>query len=85
MTHVRELIRAGFNRIWREDHEEAPPVLEEDTVLLETGMDSMAFAVLVAELDDELGYDPFSMNEDAVYPSTFGEFVAFYQQHATPA
>lgn len=85
MTDIREMIRAGFNKIWSEDHDEAPPELMDDTVLLETGMDSMAFAVLVAELDDELGYDPFSMNEDAIYPSTFGEFVAFYQQHATPA
>lgn len=79
---LRARITALFNEMWREDREDEPPVLVDDTVLLETGFDSMAFAVLVARLDDELGFDPFTMVEEPVYPQTFAEFVAFYAQCA---
>jgi acyl carrier protein len=68
--------------MWSEDHDTPPPVLNDDTVLLETGFDSMAFAVFVTRLDDELDFDPFSESDEAYYPSTFGEFVAFYQKAA---
>jgi len=56
------------------------PVLEDGTVLLETGLDSLGFAVLVTRLEDSLGYDPFTDLEDAVYPRTVGEFVAVYER-----
>lgn len=69
-----------INEMWREDKPGDPPALRDDTILLETGLDSMAFAVLVARLDDELGLDPFSAEADAAYPRTFGEFVAFYEK-----
>jgi acyl carrier protein len=79
---LRARITSLFNEMWREDREDEPPALVDDTVLLETGFDSMAFAVLVARLDDELGFDPFTMVEEPVYPQTFAEFVAFYAQCA---
>ncbi len=79
---LRARITALFNEMWREDREDEPPVLENETILLETGFDSMAFAVLVARLDDELGFDPFTMVEEPVYPQTFAEFVTFYAQCA---
>lgn len=79
---MREKIRALFEEMWREDNEGEVPELRDDTVLLESGMDSMGFAVFVARLDDELGFDPFTMSDEAYYPRTFGEFVAFYEKHA---
>ncbi|HEX5537716.1 MAG TPA: acyl carrier protein [Sphingobium sp.] len=79
---LRTRIAALFDEMWREDHDSDPPPLEDDTVLLETGFDSMAFAVLVARLDDELGFDPFTMTEDPVYPQTFSEFLDFYEKCA---
>jgi hypothetical protein len=54
--------------------------LTESTVLLESGIDSLGFAILVARLEDELGYDPFTMMADPIYPRTFGEFVAIYRK-----
>ena len=54
--------------------------LSSDVVLLQSGLDSLGFAILVATLEDELDYDPFTMIEDAVYPSTFGEFVEIYER-----
>lgn len=53
-----------------------------DTVLLESGLDSMGFAILVARLEEELGYDPFTLMDEPVYPRTFGDFVAIYQRFA---
>ncbi len=54
--------------------------LTNDVVLLETGMDSLGFAILVARLDEELGYDPFTLMEEVVYPKTFREFVEIYER-----
>jgi hypothetical protein len=53
--------------------------LKDDLVLLESGLDSLGFAILVARLEEDLGWDPFSLSQDAYYPSKFGEFVAFYE------
>jgi acyl carrier protein len=54
-----------------------------DLVLLESGLDSLGFATLVARLEEELGYDPFSMTDEVLYPHTFGEFVDIYRDAAT--
>ncbi|MGB0898600.1 MAG: phosphopantetheine-binding protein [Psychrobium sp.] len=53
--------------------------MSDDIVLLESGLDSLGFAILVARLEEELSLDPFSDMVDAVYPRTFGEFVAIYE------
>lgn len=56
--------------------------LNNQTVLLESGLDSLGFAILVARLEEELQYDPFSMMDEPVYPRTLGEFVAIYERYA---
>ena len=55
--------------------------LTDDAVLLQTGLDSLGFAVLVTRLEDELGYDPFSLAAEPYYPVTFGDFVLLYEGH----
>jgi acyl carrier protein len=55
------------------------PPLEDDLSLHETGFDSLAFAILVARLEDDLGIDPFTMDEDAAFPVTIGDFVRAYE------
>lgn len=55
--------------------------IKNDTVLLQSGLDSLGFAMLVAQLEEDLGFDPFSQMAIAVYPSTFGEFVSIYHQY----
>ncbi|WLB92608.1 phosphopantetheine-binding protein [Bradyrhizobium japonicum] len=47
--------------------------------LHETGFDSLAFAILVARLEDETGVDPFTISEDAAFPATVGDFVRAYE------
>jgi acyl carrier protein len=55
------------------------PPLQDDLSLHETGFDSLAFAILVARLEDDLGLDPFTLADDAAFPSTVGELVQAYE------
>jgi len=56
--------------------------LRDELVLLDSGLDSLGFAVLVACLEDKLGIDPFTASEDALFPVTFGDFVKVYENGA---
>ena len=61
--------------------------LTDETVLLDCGLDSLGYAELVVRLEDELGYDPFALMAEPVYPRTYGEFAdvyARYARHADP-
>ncbi|HEY5346578.1 MAG TPA: hypothetical protein VIJ72_00180 [Rhizomicrobium sp.] len=64
------------------DQEKTLAPLGDDLVLLESGLDSLCFAIIVARLEDELGYDPFTASEDVYFPVTLGEFVKFYENAA---
>ena len=54
--------------------------LSDTTDLLECGLDSLCFAIIIARLEDELNYDPFVESDVAEFPVTFGDFVALYQR-----
>lgn len=56
------------------------PELSDEVVLLESGLDSLGFAILVATLEEKLEFDPFTMMDEPFYPSTFGEFVSIYEK-----
>jgi acyl carrier protein len=81
MTVQSEII-AQFTEVARENDKKLAP-LTDDLELLESGLDSLCFAVVVARLEASLGVDPFSASEDAMFPVTFGEFVSFYENSAT--
>ena len=53
--------------------------LSEELPLLDSGLDSLCFAIIVSRLETVLGVDPFSANEGAPFPVTLGEFVRFYE------
>lgn len=84
--NIRETIENLFVESLREAEAPVPASFEDELVLLESGLDSLGFAVLVTRLELTLGYDPFSLMEEPVYPQTFGEFVAIYdrfKEHAS--
>ena len=62
-----------------DEHEKKLAPLTDDLNLLESGLDSLCFAFLVARLEDELGRDPFSASDDIQYPVTLGDFVRLYE------
>ena len=53
--------------------------LRDDLVLLDSGLDSLGFAILVARLEDALGVDPFTASDDVYFPVTLGDFVRVYE------
>ena len=85
MNTLEEEIRRIFGDVWKLEVGSDVPELKPDTVLLETGLDSLGFAIFVSTLDEELGYDPFVLSDDAYYPQTFAEFVAFYEKYRPAA
>ncbi len=78
---VKLTIMGQMEEIAREHGKILAP-LRDDLVLLDSGLNSLGFAVLVARLEDKLGIDPFTASEDALFPVTFGEFVKVYENGA---
>ena len=75
---VRSRIFAAMKQIAEEQQVTLPP-LDDDLSLPETGFDSLAFAILVARLEDDLGIDPFTISEDMAFLQTVGDFVRVYE------
>jgi acyl carrier protein len=75
---MRSRIFVVMQQIAAEQKVTLPP-LDDDLSLHETGFDSLGFAILVARLEDDVGIDPFTLAEDAAFPSTVGEFVRAYE------
>jgi acyl carrier protein len=76
---IRSTIFSAMQQIAEEQKINLPP-LEDTLSLHETGFDSLAFAILVARLEDDLGIDPFTIAEDAAFPSTVGDFIKAYEK-----
>jgi acyl carrier protein len=75
---VRSKIFSAMLQIAEEQNVMLPP-LHNGLRLQDTGFDSLAFAILVARLEDDLGVDPFTLADDAAFPSTIGDFVGAYE------
>jgi acyl carrier protein len=56
--------------------------LSDDLNLLDSGLDSLCFAILVARLEDTLGVDPFTASDDVTFPITLGDLVQAYENAA---
>src|SRR3989442_1243992 len=82
IVSVRASVLAQFERVAQEQKKTLAP-LTDDLVLLESGLDSLCLAIIVAQLEDALGVDPFSAAEDAEFPVTLGDFIELYE-HAAP-
>jgi acyl carrier protein len=65
-----------------QQHQKRLAPLSDDSILMNTGLDSLCFAVLVARLEDRLGVDPFSTSDDISFPVTLGDFVRVYENAA---
>lgn len=83
MSDLRKIITKTFNEVLEQTNPEHKiyDKLDDDLVLLDSGLDSLGFAILVALLDEKLGYDPFQIMKEPIYPSTFDEFLKIYEIH----
>jgi hypothetical protein len=80
---IRALIEERFRLAWCQSRTDKRVETSDDLVLLDSGVDSLEFAMLVVQLEQELGYDPFVFSAEVVYPRTFGELVALYERFGT--
>jgi acyl carrier protein len=78
---VRNAIIALFDQVAKEQEKKLSP-MSDDLPLLESGLDSLCFAIIVARLEDTLGIDPFSTVEDEAFPVTVGDFIRLYENAA---
>ena len=77
----RSEIASHFETVAREQGRKLAP-LSDDLKLLQSGLDSLSFALIVARLEDTLGFDPFDANEVVTFPVTFGDFVRLYESRS---
>jgi acyl carrier protein len=80
---IRSIVISHIQQIAEEDEgKKSLAPLTDDLVLLDSGLDSLALAILVARLEETLGLDPFSASDDVSYPVTLGDFIHLYEQAA---
>ncbi len=79
---MRSTITAAITAVASEQGKVLRP-LTDDLVLLDSGLDSLCFAILVTRLEDEIGFDPFTLSDDVYFPVTLGDFIRFYDDAAT--
>jgi acyl carrier protein len=80
---VRSSVVNEMKQVAEEQNKPLAPLVD-DLQLLDSGLDSLCFAIIVARLEDSLGVDPFSAAaaEDAPFPVTLGDFISFYENAA---
>jgi hypothetical protein len=78
---TRLTITSEIEHVAAEQNAKLAP-LSDDLILLDSGLDSLCFAILVARLEDSLGVDPFTASDDVTFPVTLGDFVQAYENAA---
>ena len=78
---MRSVIIQAIEAVASEQDKALKP-LTDDLVLLESGLDSLCFAILVTRLEDEVGFDPFTLSDDVYFPVSLGDFIRFYDDAA---
>ena len=78
---IRSDVITQLKQVAEEQDKQLAP-LADNLPLLESGLDSLCFAIIVSRLEDSLGVDPFSAAEDTRFPVTLGEFISFYENAA---
>ena len=77
---VRSIVLSQFETVAKEQKLALPP-LSDDLELLNCGLDSLGFAIIIARLEDALGCDPFSGDEAVDFPLTLNDFIRLYEKN----
>ena len=75
---IKETILSEIRKIGEEQAAQLAP-LTDDLSLMDSGLDSLGFAILVTRLEDKLGFDPFTAADEARYPVTLRDLINFYE------
>ena len=74
---ARQAITLLIEEIAFEQNRTVSP-LTDDLILANSGLDSLCLAILVARLEDMIGIDPFTENENARFPATLKDLIELY-------
>jgi acyl carrier protein len=77
---VRSTITSQFEQVAVEQKRKLARLTDE-LKLLDSGLDSLSFALIVMRLEEALGFDPFDVADEVKFPVTFGDFVKLYENH----
>lgn len=79
---VKDQVLSQIRQVSDEQNRTLAP-LRDDLPLVDSGLDSLCLAVIIARLEDLLGVDPFSASTDAPFPVTVGDLVSSYENAVT--
>jgi acyl carrier protein len=77
---IRQVIYTQVKSIAEQQRKSLPP-LNDDLGMLESGLDSLCVAILIANLDDELDLNPFD-SDNVDIPVTYGDLIRIYEHAA---
>lgn len=77
-TSVRTAIVSLFTQVAAEQGKTLAP-LSDNLALMDTGLDSLCIAIIVARLDELFEVDPFGEADDVALPVTVGDFIGIYE------
>lgn len=80
-SRVRGVVARTFVQVAAAQDRRLQPLADE-LALVDSGLDSLCVAVIVAQLEHELGVDPFAELDDELFPTAFGDFVRLYEAAA---
>lgn len=75
---TRDTILSTFQQVAADQGRKLVP-LSDDTTLVDCGLDSLSFAIVVSLLEESLAVDPFSGGDWVDFPVTYGDFVRLYE------
>jgi acyl carrier protein len=78
---IRSTVVSEFERVAAEQKRRLAE-LSDNLRLLDSGLDSLSFALIVMRLESEFGFDPFEDDESVQFPVTFGDFVKLYERQS---
>ena len=76
---IRDIVLAEINEVAMQQGMTLPPI-SDDLQLMDAGLDSLFFAILVTRLEDATDHDPFASAKASEFPQTIGELIAFYER-----
>jgi len=74
---VRATVTSVITEVAAEQDKKLAP-LTDNLPLMESGLDSLCIAIIVARLDDQMDVDPFG-GDDIDLPVTVGDFIRIYE------
>jgi acyl carrier protein len=78
---IRIKVIRTIEQVASEQDKKLSPIAD-DLALLDSGLDSLCLAIIVARLEDMLSVDPFSADEEVEFPTTIGDFIRLYEHAA---